>query len=66
LRTIMHQQIAMEPAAAVEYAEVVDPDTLLPASDLSKGALLAVAARVGRTRLIDNIVLAPVAESLSA
>jgi pantoate--beta-alanine ligase len=38
---------------------VVDPDTLLDVSDLSRGALLAVAAWVGSTRLIDNLLLPP-------
>jgi pantothenate synthetase len=38
----------------VEYASVVDPDTLLPIADTTSGALIAVAARLGETRLIDN------------
>jgi pantothenate synthetase len=41
----------------VEYTEVVAPDTLKPVEDVSAGALLAVAAWVGVTRLIDNVVL---------
>jgi pantothenate synthetase len=36
---------------------------LLPVEDVSKGALLAVAARVGGTRLIDNVLLPPPAGS---
>jgi pantoate--beta-alanine ligase len=40
-----------------EYVEVVDPDTLEPLSDARPGAVLAVAARVGATRLIDNVIL---------
>jgi len=35
----------------------VDPDTLDPVIDLSRGALVAVAAYVGTTRLIDNLLL---------
>lgn len=42
---------------AVEYVEAVDPDGLAPVSVLTPDTLLAVAARVGHTRLIDNIVL---------
>lgn len=42
---------------AVEYVETVDPDGLAPVSTLTPSTLLAVAARVGHTRLIDNIVL---------
>ncbi len=41
----------------VDYAAVVDPDTLLPVEDVRGGALVAVAAWVGPTRLIDNVVL---------
>lgn len=40
-----------------EYVELVDPDTFAPASDLSRPVLVAIAARVGATRLIDNVVL---------
>jgi pantoate--beta-alanine ligase len=38
---------------------VVDPDGLDPAVDVSGGALVAVAAYVGATRLIDNVLLGP-------
>jgi pantoate--beta-alanine ligase len=41
----------------VEYVEIADPDTLDPISEISGEALMLVAARVGETRLIDNIVL---------
>jgi pantoate--beta-alanine ligase len=41
----------------LDYAAVVDPDTLLPLADTTHGALLAVAAFVGPTRLIDNLLL---------
>ena len=49
-----------EPAIRVDYVAVVDPDTLLPIDDVSAGGLLAIAAYVGNTRLIDNILLASV------
>jgi pantoate--beta-alanine ligase len=42
-----------------EYLELVDPDTLEPVASLDEPALLAVAARFGETRLIDNLVLDP-------
>ncbi len=45
------------PGVEVDYAEVVDPDTLAPVGRAAPGAVCAVAARVGRTRLIDNAVL---------
>lgn len=46
--------IAAEPRCALEYASVVDPDTFEPLSTIEGDALLAVAARVGPVRLIDN------------
>ena len=48
--------IAEEPEVRLDYFEIVDPHTLLSANDM-KGALVAVAAWVGSTRLIDNLVL---------
>jgi len=43
-----------------EYVELVDPDTFEPASSLAGETLLALAARIGEVRLIDNAMLAPV------
>jgi pantoate--beta-alanine ligase len=57
LRDTMMHVLNNEPGAHVEYAEVVDPDTLLPIDNVSDGALLAVAVRIGATRLIDNMLL---------
>jgi pantoate--beta-alanine ligase len=54
LTATMQQMLASEPTVIVEYAAVVDPDTLLPLSDTTRGALIAVAAQFGETRLIDN------------
>jgi len=53
------QVIAEEPGARLDYFAVVDPETLDTALDLTRGALVAVAAYFGSTRLIDNLVLAP-------
>jgi pantoate--beta-alanine ligase len=41
----------------LDYAEIVDPETLEPVKDVDAGALVAVAAWVGETRLIDNLLL---------
>jgi len=49
--------IASEPAAKLDYFAIVDPETLEPLPDVSRGALVAVAAWVGTTRLIDNLLL---------
>ena len=49
--------IEAEPRCALEYAAVVHPDTFVPLDTLEGPALLAVAARVGPARLIDNVLL---------
>jgi pantoate--beta-alanine ligase len=52
---------AMRPfAVAPEYVALVDPETFAPVQSLADGgALLVLAARVGKVRLIDNAMLAP-------
>jgi len=49
--------IAAEPGAKLDYFAIVDADTLEPVATVSRGTLVAVAAWVGTTRLIDNILL---------
>jgi pantoate--beta-alanine ligase len=51
------QEFAAEPSVRLDFLEIVDPDTLDPVEDISHGALVAVAAFVGTTRLIDNLLL---------
>ncbi len=46
---------AVEP----EYVALVDPATLEPLETLDEGGLLAIAARLGEVRLIDNAILTP-------
>ncbi|UTI62475.1 pantoate--beta-alanine ligase [Paraconexibacter antarcticus] len=40
-----------------EYLALVDPQTLAPVTEIADGTLVAVAAPVGTTRLIDNTIL---------
>jgi len=51
------QVMGEEAAVKLDYFEIVNRETLDPVSDVSRGALVAVAAYVGNTRLIDNIVV---------
>ena len=49
---------AMQPfGVEPEYLELVRPDTLAPVADLDGDVLVAVAARLGGTRLIDNTLI---------
>ena len=53
------QTMAEESSVRLDYFEIVSPDTLDPVADVSQGALVAVAAYVGATRLIDNVSIPP-------
>ncbi len=53
----VREVIGGEPMVNIEYAEVSDAETLAPLRQIQTGAVLAVAARIGKTRLIDNILL---------
>ena len=48
---------ASEPRVRVDYIEIADPETLEPMSMARSGTLVAIAAFVGSTRLIDNTLL---------
>lgn len=51
------QEFTEEPSVRLDYLEIVDPETLNPLVNALNGSVVAVAAFVGTTRLIDNIVL---------
>jgi pantoate--beta-alanine ligase len=57
LRRIMGEVLQSEPLARIEYVAVADPDTLEELSDPVDRALLSMAVFVGRTRLIDNVIV---------
>ncbi len=57
LGEIAQQVIGEERGARLDYFAIVDPETLDPVADASQGALVAVAAYFGTTRLIDNILI---------
>jgi pantoate--beta-alanine ligase len=53
------QEFASDPKARLDYFEIVDPDSLESISLISNRALIAAAAFIGNTRLIDNIIVDP-------
>ncbi len=57
VREVLLETLASEPAVRVDYAEVVDAATLQPVDRLERDTLVALAAFVGKTRLIDNIAI---------
>jgi pantoate--beta-alanine ligase len=59
LRKAANEEFSREPGARLDYFEIVDPDSMEPAGRIEKPVLVAVAAIVGGTRLIDNSMLTP-------
>jgi pantoate--beta-alanine ligase len=57
---------ALSSDITLDYLALVDPETLEPVARLERPALLAIAARVGQVRLIDNTTLQPAATPVSA
>jgi pantoate--beta-alanine ligase len=57
VRQVMEERIAAAPGAALDYAAVVDADSLRPPDRLRGRVMLAVAVRFGGTRLIDNVLV---------
>jgi pantoate--beta-alanine ligase len=58
LEACMRQELRREPQVIVEYIAVAEPEELAPVDTADHTTVVAIAARVGGTRLIDNIVLA--------
>jgi pantoate--beta-alanine ligase len=60
VRSELEALIASEPLAATDYAALLHPETLQPAATLADAVtLVALAVRIGKTRLIDNVLIAP-------
>jgi pantoate--beta-alanine ligase len=57
LRDRMLEVLKAEPACAPDYAEVVDAETFQPVAEARGRVVLPIAARLGSTRLIDNLQL---------
>ncbi len=57
LRQAMRQVLAQEPLAKVQYVSATDPDSLAEIDGAAERALLSMAVFIGKTRLIDNVVV---------
>jgi pantoate--beta-alanine ligase len=57
LRQLMKDVLASEPLAEIQYVSCADYDTLEDLSQIKGKALLSMAVFIGKTRLIDNVVL---------
>jgi pantoate--beta-alanine ligase len=54
LKTALKKLIDNEPDARLDYAEFIDPETLVSSAKAAPGTHLALAVFIGKTRLIDN------------
>jgi pantoate--beta-alanine ligase len=61
LRSAMRRALDAEPLARTDYVSVADPRTFSELETLEGPALVSLAVFLGRTRLIDNVVLDPAA-----
>ena len=57
LRQEMTSLISQEPLAKIEYVSIADAQTLEELSKIDRPALVSLAIRIGKTRLIDNILI---------
>jgi pantoate--beta-alanine ligase len=70
VRDVLHLQGAMqkvlqgEPRARVDYAEIVDAETFEPVVRVSRRCYAVLAVFIGKTRLIDNMLIEPVGDDL--
>jgi pantoate--beta-alanine ligase len=57
LLAVLRRVLDAEPGIALDYAEIVDAETLEPVVSLRGDCLILLAAKVGKTRLIDNALV---------
>jgi pantoate--beta-alanine ligase len=62
LQTVMRRIIEAEPLASVVYAEIVSADTFEPVVRVARPCYAVLAVIVGKTRLIDNLLIEPASQ----
>jgi len=58
IKAEMRKVLEAEPLARIDYVEVVDSLTIEPVVEVKSGTLIAIAVYIGKTRLIDNTIIA--------
>lgn len=61
LQTLLHRVLGAEKLARVDYAEIVDVETFEPVTRVGKPCCVVLAVFIGKTRLIDNLFVEPMA-----
>jgi pantoate--beta-alanine ligase len=57
LEAVVRGEIAMAQGLTVDYVAIAEPVSMQPVARADLGTIIAVAARVGKTRLLDNHIL---------
>ena len=57
LKSIVPKEIQSEPMASIDYVDLFSFPALKPIATVDQESLLAIAVRIGKTRLIDNVIL---------
>ncbi len=57
IAVVLREALAMFPGLTPDYIAIVDPQSLRPVTQAEHGTIIAVAGRVGHTRLLDNLIL---------
>jgi pantoate--beta-alanine ligase len=63
LQTVIRRVLETEPLARIDYAEIVDAETFEPILRVGRKSYALVAVFIGKTRLIDNLLIEPAAEN---
>lgn len=66
LQGAMNEVLLAEPRAHLDYAEIVDAETFEPVVRISRHAYVLLAVHIGKTRLIDNMLIEPAGDELRA
>jgi len=59
IRAEIGRLIEGQPEGQIDYVSVADPETLEELDTITSAALVSLAVRFGKTRLLDNVVLGP-------
>ena len=57
LKAVVRAELESEPMSVIDYVEIFSFPDLNPMETLNEQALLAIAVKIGKTRLIDNVIL---------
>jgi pantoate--beta-alanine ligase len=59
IQNTLRKHLHAEPLAKIDYAEIVDADSFEPVARIARPCYILLAAYLGKTRLIDNLLVTP-------